>query len=79
MFALRDEVNEMSLEMWFRINSKDAVKNIVHVLSPHPVSPFPIPFGQFVKKIHEKGGTIEFRIKEVGNLFDRSLDPKPKK
>jgi len=72
--ALSDEAKKGSTEMWVRINSKDATKNIVRVLSPHPYSPFPIPFDKLIKLMPEKEGTIEFRITEVGNLFDTDLE-----
>lgn len=62
-----------SVEVWFRINSKDSSKNIIRVLSPHPFSPFPIPFDQLLKHVNEKEGTIEFRIATMGNLFDEKL------
>lgn len=74
MRILSGEAKKGSIEMWIRINSKKAAKNIVRVLSPAPYSPFPIPFDQLIKLIHEKEGTIEFKIKEVGNLFDRGLE-----
>lgn len=74
MRILNDGAKKGSIEMWIRINSKEAAKNIVRVLSPSPYSPFPIPFDQLIKLIHEKEGTIEFKIKEMGNLFNRGLE-----
>lgn len=65
---------KVTVEVWVRINSRDSSKNIIRVLSPHPFSPFPIPFDQLLKHINEKEGTIEFKIVEVGNLFDKKLE-----
>jgi len=74
VYALSGETKKGSMEMWVRINSKDATKNIVRVLSPRPYSPFPIAFDQLIKLLHEKEGTIEFKIKEIGNLFDKDSE-----
>lgn len=70
---MSDREGISSVKLWFRIDSKDSSKNILRVLSPRPFSPFPIPFDDFISLINEEDGTIEFRIVQVGNLFDKKL------
>ncbi len=56
-----------------KFNSKPDLKNIIKTVGSVPYNPFGIPLETFRNKITEEEGSITFRIKSMGNLFDKNL------